>query len=187
MVTQTGDHVCDTHVEVTVNPDPTMMIKAKLMFRNKVLFDYIQEFQRNKKSLKKVFTHIKELDKLADEDFVPVIKVKNRIIRNELTDEIVRFKKQIAKVYSVMRAYEEPNLNMNAHNVLIAELNDVAYRGIRKTGLQKQLDARALKNEDYYKKLDLQVEKEVDKIDFSGIESKYKKTSDIIGNCPVSQ
>ena len=49
------------------------------------------------------------------------------------------------------------------------------------------MDARALKNEDYYKKLDLQLEKEVEKFDFSEVESKFKKTSDIIGNCPVSQ
>lgn len=40
-------------------------------------------------------------------------------------------------------------------NLLIAQLNDVAYKAIRKTGIRKRLDERTIKNEEFFKKLDL--------------------------------
>lgn len=40
---------------------------------------------------------------------------------------------------------------------MIAQLNDVAYKAIRKGGQQKKLDERALKNETLYKKLEQQL------------------------------
>ena len=52
----------------------------------------------------------------------------------------------------------------NISNVLVAQLNDVAYKAIRKTGVQKRLDERAIKNADFYKKLDLQLDECVAKL-----------------------
>ncbi len=38
-------------------------------------------------------------------------------------------------------------------NAQIAKLNDLAYKGVTKRGMQKKLDERSLKNEKYYKNL----------------------------------
>ena len=40
-------------------------------------------------------------------------------------------------------------------NLSIAKLNDMAYKGVRKLGLQKKLDERAIKNKEYYEKLSI--------------------------------
>ena len=56
-------------------------------------------------------------------------------------------------------------------NLLIAQLNDVAYRAIRKTGVQKKLDERAIKNDEYFKKMDLQLKSAHKKIDFDKVAS----------------
>ena len=59
------------------------------------------------------------------------------------------YKKQITVVYDFMKKDKHEFIN----NALLAQLNDVAYRAIRKTGLQKRLDERALKNETMNKTL----------------------------------
>ena len=59
------------------------------------------------------------------------------------------YKRQITVVYDFMKKDKHEFIN----NALLAELNDVAYRAIRKTGLQKRLDERALKNETMNKTL----------------------------------
>lgn len=45
----------------------------------------------------------------------------------------------------------------------------MAYKAVRKTGIQKKLDERAMKNEVTYKKLDLQLEEAHKKIDFDKV------------------
>ena len=42
----------------------------------------------------------------------------------------------------------------NITNQMIAQLNDMAYRGIKKAGKQKKIDERAIKNESYFKKIE---------------------------------
>lgn len=37
---------------------------------------------------------------------------------------------------------------------MIAQLNDCAYKAIRKVGVQKKLDERALKNESFFKNME---------------------------------
>lgn len=63
---------------------------------------------------------------------------------------VVEFKLKIQQVMEVMRADTQSSIS----NVLIAQLNDVAYKAIRKRGVQKKLDERAIKNEALYKKLE---------------------------------
>ena len=59
------------------------------------------------------------------------------------------YKRQITVVYDFMKKDKHEYIN----NALLAQLNDVAYRAIRKAGLQKRLDERALKNESMNKTL----------------------------------
>ena len=67
------------------------------------------------------------------------MKIKDKQIRAELMESFVEFKKQITNLYAVMKrdAYERLD------NATLAQLNDTAYRAIRKTGNKKRLDERA--------------------------------------------
>lgn len=80
--------------------------------------------------------------------------MKDKQIRRELMDEIVEFKKQTSALYHIMKNDTSARID----NVLIAQLNDVAYRAVRKTGIQKKLDERAIRNEEMFKKLDVQLD-----------------------------
>ena len=51
-------------------------------------------------------------------------------------DEYLDFKRQIIGVFNFMKQDKREYFN----NALLAQLNDVAYKAIRKAGLQKRLD-----------------------------------------------
>ena len=55
-------------------------------------------------------------------------------------------------------------LNSQMTNLQIAQLNDCAYKAIRKVGVQKKLDERAIKNESYFKMNDKKIETLVAKL-----------------------
>ena len=65
-------------------------------------------------------------------------------------EDFIKFKQQTATVFRIMGQDATDRLD----NVMIAQLNDLAYKAIRKTGVQKKLDERAIKNDDIFKKLD---------------------------------
>ena len=75
-------------------------------------------------------------------------------------EDCIEFKRRVTGIYAITKkdAYE------NLDNRTLAELNDVAYRAIRRSGNQKRLDERALKNEEMFKKLDVQLEQALAKI-----------------------
>lgn len=80
-------------------------------------------------------------------------------------DSVIAFKQQVAAVYRVMGQDTKHALD----NLLIAQLNDVAYKAIRKQGLQKKLDERAIKNDEFFKKLDAQLDEAHAKINFDKV------------------
>ena len=45
------------------------------------------------------------------------------------------------------------------NNLLIAQLNDVAYKAIKKSGMQKKMDERAIKSEKLFQNMEQQLEK----------------------------
>ena len=51
-------------------------------------------------------------------------------------------------------------------NLLIAQLNDVAYKAIKKKGLQKKLDERAIKSEKLFRSMEQQLDSVHEKMDF---------------------
>ena len=71
-------------------------------------------------------------------------------MRSKFMDTMVEFKQQVAVIFRIMGQDTAERID----NLLIAQLNDVAYKAIRKTGVQKKLDERAIKNDELYKKLD---------------------------------
>ena len=82
-----------------------------------------------------------------------------------------------------MRALKNQNF---IPNEVIAQLNDMAYKAIKKGSLNKLVDARAVKNEDLYKKLDARRKEIIYKLDFKTLEDKHKDLVEQIGDCPFS-
>lgn len=74
------------------------------------------------------------------------MKCADKDIKRKLMDSILAFKQQVAAVISIMSKDSQENID----NLLIAQLNDAAYKAIRKTGLRKRLDERTIKNEEFF-------------------------------------
>ena len=98
-------------------------------------------------------------------------------------DSVFLFKNQVAAVYRIMSQDTSERID----NLLIAQLNHVAYKAIRK-GVQKKLDERAIKNEDLYKKLDAQLDEASKNWNFDKIEESHGEAMrSKLGDCPMSQ
>ena len=111
-------------------------------------------------------------------------KIKDKTIRTDMMDQMIAFKQQVATIYGIMAKDSSNKLD----NLLIAQLNDAAYKAVRKTGVQKKLDERAMKNEEQYKKLNLQLEAAFNKIDFDKVTAAHDEImNEKIGQCPMSQ
>jgi hypothetical protein len=48
------------------------------------------------------------------------------------------------------------------------------------------LDAKAIKNKDFYEKLDKDVQEKVKTMDFKDLEKKYDEIIQTVGTCPIS-
>jgi len=83
------------------------------------------------------------------------MSIKNRLEKKKLMQGIHACKERTSHVITVLRA--NPNLD-RLTNVVIAQLNDLAFKGIQKGGLQKMIDKRAITNEDLYTKLDQEIQ-----------------------------
>ena len=98
-------------------------------------------------------------------------------------ESFLKFKTQTAQVYRIMGS----DTNEQIDNLVIAQLNDVAYKAIRKRGVQKKLDERAVKNDVAFKKSEAELIKTHAKIDFNKVQNAHGATMDAkIGNCPLS-
>ena len=110
-------------------------------------------------------------------------KIKDKDIRSSLMESFLKFKQQTAQVYRIMGSDTQESID----NLLIAQLNDVAYKAIRKTGVQKKLDERAIKNDTSFKKLDAELNDVHRKINFDKVQAAQSAIMDAkIGNCPLS-
>lgn len=71
-------------------------------------------------------------------------------------------------------------------NLQIAQLNDCAYKAIRKAGVQKKLDERAIKNEAYFKMNEEKLDKLASGLNVEKIRNYQKDIIAEIGTCPMS-
>ena len=128
------------------NPDEEIKIRACLQSSNKKIFDLIQNVQKETLNQRKQsFESLKVLDKDLDQFMETVQKIKNREVKREMMSQILD-----CKVIEVLRTCQTQQIT----NIQIAQLNDCAYKAIRKVGVQKKLDERALKNEAIFKNLE---------------------------------
>ena len=133
------------------NPDEDIKIRACLQSSNKKIFDLIQNVQKETLNQRKQsFESLKVLDKDLDQFMETVQKIKNREVKREMMSQILDCKVKVAKVIEVLRTCQTQQIT----NIQIAQLNDCAYKAIRKVGVQKKLDERALKNEAIFKNLE---------------------------------
>lgn len=73
------------------------------------------------------------------------------------------------------------------NNQVIAQLNDCAFKGIRKQGVQKKLDERAMKNESIFKANEQNIKKLTAKLDEAELRAKHKDLITELGDCAMSQ
>ena len=105
------------------------------------------------------------------------MKIADKKVRSELMDKIVQFKNMVCAIYNVMANDDKDQID----NLLIAQLNDVSYKAIRKRGVQKTLDTRAIKNETLLKKLEMQLEEAHSKMNFDELAQKHKELVEKLG------
>jgi hypothetical protein len=110
-----------------------------------------------------------------------ILRVKNRAIKDETLQEIQDAKGKSAQLMAILRQESGPISNLQ-----LAQLNDLAYRAVQKRGLNKKLDERALKNKEFYAKLDQQVESVSKKFNYEELRKKYKDIAEFVGQCPLS-
>ncbi len=96
------------------------------------------------------------------------MKVKDRESRRELMDAVTDFKQKVHSVLEILRNALDSQLS----NAIIAQLNDCAYKAIRK-GAQKKLDERALKNESIFKANDQKLVSLSKNLDAASVRNKY--------------
>lgn len=138
------------------DPSPEVMAKSCVQLINKLIFDAIQDVQKDDKKRKRnnqeMYEYVKNLDTELDEYSVVAFKIRDRDMRKEILAEIQDCKDKTFNFMEVLRSTQG-----KIPNAQIAKLNDLAYKGVSKRGLKKKLDERALKNEQFYKKLTKQV------------------------------
>lgn len=135
------------------SPSEDIRLKARVQLLNRKIFDFVQSLQKqNIDERKESFEGIKAMDKQLDLYSETCMQVKDRQIKSEMMEAILECKAKIANIINIIRVSVEKGMEIS--NVAIAQLNDVAYKAIRKRGQQKKLDERAVKNEGLFKKLD---------------------------------
>lgn len=97
-----------------------------------------------------------------------MLKIKERTVKKQLHESILECRTRSNFVISELR-----NLKDLSHipNDIIAKLNDMAYKAIKKGTLNKMLDKRAIANEDLYQKLEKESLDIISKLDFAKLEA----------------
>ena len=128
-----------------------------------------------------MYEYVKTLDKELDEYATIAFKIRDRDMKKEILAEIQACKEKTFNFMEVLRSTQG-----KIPNAQIAKLNDLAYKGVQKRGMQKKLDERALKNEQFYKKLTKQVKDVTKDFKLDQLQEEHKELAQVVGNCPLS-
>jgi hypothetical protein len=128
-----------------------------------------------------LYEYVKQLDKELDEYGTLAFKIRDRDVKTQILSEIQETKTKTFNFMEVLRSTQG-----KIPNAQIAKLNDLAYKGVKKRGMQKKLDERSLKNEQYYRKLTKQVKEVINKFDIPSLTEKHKDLAELMGSCPLS-
>ena len=98
-----GEHVLDIQYDAVQDPQPEILLKAKLQFAKKRMFDFIQKLQqKNRDERQVIYTQIKSIDEDIDQAQSVIQKVRDKELRTKLMEEFVLFKQQAAAVARIM-------------------------------------------------------------------------------------
>lgn len=178
------DNLVEYQMTMTKVDDPSadVLLKAQLMSANKQIFELIQQAQKENNRTA-IFEQLVKVDKEVDTYIEQTMKVKDRELRRELMEKVQECKLRTTQVTSVLRNH----LNGVMNNQVIAQLNDCAFKGIRKQGVQKKLDERAMKNESIFKANEQNIKKLTAKLDEAELRAKHKDLITELGDCAMSQ
>lgn len=90
-------------------------------------------------------------------------------------------KNSITRIMEILRETKG-----NFSNAQIAQLNDMAYKGIQSKKIKGKLDQRAVANKSVYQKLDNEVKDLVQTLDFQLLRQNYSQIINDIGECYLS-
>lgn len=160
--------------------------EAELQLINQRTFELVQLIQKgstSKKDKLEAYSQIQEINRNLDAKMEEFMKVKDRQLRKVLLQGIQESKQRTSGVISILR---ECHSLENLQNATIAQLNDLAYKGVQRGGLQKLIDKRAIGNDELYQKLEQELKRAVKKIDFKKIESEQQQVIADLGDCIMS-
>jgi hypothetical protein len=132
---------------------------------------------------KLVYEDIKQLGRRMEQFASQCMQVRDREKRKELMQQFLEFKQKTAQIEAQIRLDTGKNLS----NVVIAQLNDLAYKAFRKQGNSRTLDKRAIKNVERQNELDEQLKHSKAQIKPEDLRAKYGEMIAKIGVCPYSQ
>jgi hypothetical protein len=170
------------------NPNLDKVLKTEIDLINKIFFDLIQNVVNvpnlTVEESKAIYEKVQKLDERVSEMITEGFKVKNREVRKAVIQSCQNFKDKCLTVYETLREVIVNKKTLDLSK--IAKLNDLAYKAIRSKGLKKKLDERAMRNEDYYKKLQEQIDSKLKSFDLSDLALKHQEIIELVGDCPLT-
>lgn len=150
LVSQLGRTPVQLEKILVENPTPQTLAMAQIRLINRLIFETIQEIQLPKRprTNQEVYDYVTQLDSELDCHAEMAFKIKDREAKKEILQAIQECKEKTFNILEILRS-----TSGKIPNAQIAKLNDLAYKAVRKRGLQKKLDERAVKNDGFYKKL----------------------------------
>ncbi len=113
--------------------DKAKRMKGRLALINKQIFILIQGIQNFKRDDLKYKHYLRELERIEEglkSHWEETVKIKDREDRKSLLQQLVGCKERCTGIMEVLRTH-----HLKVTNDMIAQLNNLAYRGIKKAGL----------------------------------------------------
>jgi len=129
--------------------------KMEIKLVNKRIFEIIQLIQNREAPVeekKACINQIEEIDLSLNDRFDKIMKMKgNKTLKGELLEEMKKCRESSRAVINALRGLNDFS---NISNTVIAQLNNLAYSSINRSGLSKMIDKRAIANKTLYEDLE---------------------------------
>ena len=87
------EHDIDLDFETVQDPAAEMILRAKLEFNQKRMFDFIQELQKKGRAERmEIYQRIKQIDEACEQDHAMLRTVKDKDVRTQLMESFLKFK-----------------------------------------------------------------------------------------------
>lgn len=132
MILPQGEKQVKLVLKLVENPPIEFLIRARVTLYNKLTFDYIQELQKDPRTLtdEEILKKVSEIDQTLNDQIIACYKIMDRNLKSEIITEIHECKEKTAKLLELLRSHSG-----RLDNFQLAQLNDLAYRAVQKKGL----------------------------------------------------